>query len=108
MATRAHTTPAPAPGALPTRRLVLSAFTGAAFAGLTVVPAPADATESHDADLLVMAANFEDTARHFNGLWHWRVSGGHLEAASYIEDDDARESAAAHCRAYQRSQAAEG
>ena len=36
----------------------------------------------------------EEAARRYNGWWRWRVEGGYLEAAAYVEDDDTRESAA--------------
>ena len=58
MATHALSIPAPEPGAPPTRRLVLSAFTGAAFAGVATTAAPADAAENPDAELLAVLAEF--------------------------------------------------
>ncbi len=59
MATHAHTTPTLAPGNPPSRRLILSAFTGAAFAGMAVVPAPADAAENPDAELFAVLSEFD-------------------------------------------------
>ena len=55
------TTSTPAPGNLPTRRLVLSPFKGAAFAGTAVtIAATAAAAESPDAELLMLDAQLKD------------------------------------------------
>ena len=59
MAEHVHTTPPPAPENPLTRRLILSAFTGAAFAGMAVIPAPADAAEHPDAELFAVLTEFD-------------------------------------------------
>ncbi len=61
MATHAHTTPTAAHGNLPTRRLILTAFTGAAFAGTAVViaaPSVAAAAVNPDAELIAACHRF--------------------------------------------------
>ena len=60
MATHTHSIPAPTSGAAPTRRLILSAFTGAAFAGTAVVLAPATraAETQDDVPLLALCAEY--------------------------------------------------
>ena len=63
MANHAHTTPPTAPGNSPTRRLILSAFKGAAFAGMAVVGVPAEGSESPDAELLAVVAEFDALER---------------------------------------------
>ena len=56
MAEHAHSTRTLAPGNPPSRRLVLSAFTGAAFAGTAVVLAPpAASAENPDTELIAAA-----------------------------------------------------
>ena len=68
MAEHVLTTPPPAPENPPTRRLILSAFTGAAFAGMAVTIAPeADALSNPDAELIAACKRFayleEETGR---------------------------------------------
>ncbi len=72
MATHAHSTPTLARENPPSRRLILSAFTGAAFAGMAVVPAPADAAENPDAELLATLAEFDRLERE---IWPPGVRG---------------------------------
>ncbi len=84
------------------RRHILAALSGAAFAGGALVlamptEAPAtvktSATVGDDTVLLTLCAQFEVLQKTANDLWSWRINGVNVRGPDFIEDDDEREAA---------------
>ena len=88
MATHAHSTPAPEPAQPPTRRRVMSAFSGAAFAGTAlVIVTPSAASADPDAAFIALCASLEAVQRRINGKWGQGFGAAEYRCVNYDHDE---------------------